>query len=71
MRKNIIRSIFVAVAITGAAFLVFGSGKTSPSASSPCEESMEQCCKKQRQSSSDNMVRETLSGQFFSFTGFN
>jgi hypothetical protein len=71
MRKNIIRSIFIAVAITGAAFLVFGSGKTGPSASTPCEESMEQCCQKKKGGGTDNMIRETLSGQFFTFTGFN
>jgi hypothetical protein len=69
MRKNIIRATFVVMAITGA-LLVLGSAKPVSSAS-PCPESMEQCCKKKNKGGTDNMIRETLSGQFFTFTGFN
>ncbi|HEX5654144.1 MAG TPA: hypothetical protein VFX58_13780 [Chitinophagaceae bacterium] len=69
MRKNIIRSIFVAAAITGA-FLVLGSSRPDSNTNKPCKESMDQCCKKSK-SGSDNMIWETLSGQFFTSSSLN
>jgi hypothetical protein len=70
MRKNIIRGSFAAVAITGA-LLVLGSDD-KPTPPQPCKESMEQCCKKKNNGGGmDNMVRETLSGQFFTRSGLN
>ncbi len=63
MKKNFFSLTIVAAAFTGA-FLVLGSTKSPASAPAECEkESMEQCCKKNNDTKTDN-VWETLSGQF-------
>jgi hypothetical protein len=70
MRKQTIRITLVALAVAGT-FLVVGSTRRS-SATAPCdEESMEQCCKKKSKGSNDNLIWETLSGQFFTSSGLN
>jgi len=64
MRKNIFHITFVAVAITGTV-LVLGSNKApTPSKSAPCKESTQECCKKS-EGKNDDMIYESLSGQFF------
>ncbi|HEX7845244.1 MAG TPA: hypothetical protein VF476_05530 [Chitinophagaceae bacterium] len=66
MRKNIFRIMLVAAAIAGT-FLVMGAGKTS--SDKPCEEGMEQCCKKK--GGSDTNIWETGSNQFFTSLELN
>jgi hypothetical protein len=66
MRKNFIRIALLAMAIAGT-FLVVGSARTS-SSSTPCEESMDECCKKKSKAGNEDMIWENLSGQFFSST---
>ena len=61
MRKNIIRLVFVALALTGALLVIGSTGR--PSQRIPCEESMDQCCEKKNRGT-DNLILETLSGQF-------
>ncbi|HEX7905995.1 MAG TPA: hypothetical protein VF487_19115 [Chitinophagaceae bacterium] len=68
MRKNFITLTIVAAALTGA-LLVFGTPTSSSSASTPCDESMKECCKKESKGSNDNSIWETVSGQFS--TGLN
>lgn len=69
MRKNTLRISLVAVAIA-AAFLAFGSWKSATKASTPCKESLEECCQ-QKNKKGETMVWESLSGQFFSSTDLN
>ena len=61
MRKNIIKITLLAAAIAGT-FLVLGMGKSASKA--PCEEGLEQCCKKKNRDADAN-IWETGSGQFF------
>lgn len=70
MRKNIVRLTLITAAIAGT-ILVLGSGRPA-SKSTPCEESMEQCCKKKEKSggTDKNMQFESLSAQFFASTRF-
>jgi hypothetical protein len=64
MRKNIYHITFVTVAVAGT-LLVLGSTKTPTSSkSAPCKESIQECCKKP-EGKNDNMIYESLSGQFF------
>ncbi|HEX6191791.1 MAG TPA: hypothetical protein VFZ42_05475 [Chitinophagaceae bacterium] len=64
MRKNILRIAFVSAAIAGT-LLVLGSTKSStPSKSAPCAAPAQECCKK-TDGKSENMMFESLSGQFF------
>ena len=64
MRKNILRITFVTAAIAGT-LLVLGSTKsTTPSNSAPCKESIQECCKKEGDKT-ENLMFESLSGQFF------
>ncbi len=69
MRRNTTRIVLLATAITGV-FLAAGFSKPT-SKTPPCDESMEQCCKKKEKKGTDNMIWETLSGQFFTATGLN
>lgn len=69
MRKNTLRISLVAVAIAGA-FLAFGSLKSAPKATTPCKESLDECCQ-QKSKKGENMVWESLSGQFFSSSDLN
>jgi hypothetical protein len=70
MRKNILRLTLIAACITGT-LLVLGSAKP-PSKSGPCEESMEQCCKKKEKTGGTEKTNnfESLSSQFFASTRF-
>ncbi len=69
MRKNTIRITFVAVAMAGAFLALRSPDSKGPEV--PCEESMEQCCEKKEKGPNDNMIWETLSGQFFTSSGLN
>ncbi|HEY6505478.1 MAG TPA: hypothetical protein VIZ28_16000 [Chitinophagaceae bacterium] len=62
--RNIIRSLLLAVIIAGS-FLVLWAASPAKQ-HTPCKESMEGCCKKEKDNNSNKMTWETLSHQFFS-----
>lgn len=63
MRKNLIRISLVIAAIT-VGFFVLGSSKPATRGDSRCKESMDECCEK-KQKSSEKVLWDDLSGQFF------
>jgi hypothetical protein len=69
MKKNTIRITVLVIAISGI-FLAMAPHQQMPEQKEePCNESMEQCCQKKNKGGTDNMIMETLSGQFFTYSG--
>jgi hypothetical protein len=67
MRKNFLRISILAIAIL-VALLALGSWRSA--SNGPCEESMDQCCKKKNKGSETN-IWESGTGQFFTSTELN
>lgn len=76
MRKNTIRLTIAAATFAGS-FLVLGSTKPTVEKPQeqevPCKESLDECCLKKLEikGGTDEMMRQTLSGQFFTFSGLD
>jgi hypothetical protein len=66
MKKISLRIGFITAAIAGG-LLVIGFSK-SPSKTIPCKESMEECCEN-KSKGTDQMIWESLTGQFFTSSG--
>jgi hypothetical protein len=67
MKKKVIIPIVLLLALLAAGFISLQNTGTK---TQPCRESMEECCKKKSNGSSpDGQIWESLSRQFFSFSG--
>jgi hypothetical protein len=69
MKKKPLFITALVIVISGI-FLAMTPHKQKPEQKEePCDESMEQCCQKKSKGGTDNMIMETLSGQFFTYSG--
>jgi hypothetical protein len=66
MKKKHLIIVTVAMVLTSGILLAFN---TKTSKSSSCSESMEKCCEKKDKTAPGGMLWETLSRQFFTYSG--
>jgi len=66
-KRNIIR-IALVVLLFSVSFIMLLASSNKANTKKACAESMEECCKKDNKNTSGEMIWETLSHQFFTFS---
>lgn len=69
-QKYLLRATLILLLIAGS-YLVLWSSTKNQNRKETCTESLEECCKRNNQAPSGEMIWETLSRQFFSSAGFS